>query len=462
VSKFMKLTALLIFPFLAACGSSNNNSDSDGPAAAQLRITHASADAPAVNVYVDGEVFLEAVDFAQTSGLIPIPGNSTLSVEVRGILPDQSEETVIGPVDLTFAAGERTDVLAINNLFSTSGALTIEPKVLDPVTIEAGVTDVRVTVLHAAPEVGTVDVYVTAPGDDLANNTPVAALSFGEAAGPVAISADTQYQVRITPTGTVDVVYDSGEASFPAGTELVLAAVENTFKLAPSPVTLLAIGPASASQIPDIATGAAVRVVHNSADTPAVDILVNGTAAITDLTFPNATQYDQLEAPAGTYTVAVAAAADPSIQPIVEEVTLVQTDSYTVIAAGSLANDALEAIITEDSRRNIATAAIVRVVHGAYAAVDIPVDVYLTSDGVIADAEPVIAGLAYGEATAQLQATPSDYWVTVTAAGDKSVVAFDSGGTLALDGDVNYTVIARDPGEGQAGMPLIDVTILTD
>ena len=229
----------------------------------------------------------------------------------------------------------------------------------------------RVTVLHAAPEVGTVDVYVTAPGDDLANNTPVAALSFGEAAGPVAISADTQYQVRITPTGTVDVVYDSGEASFPAGTELVLAAVENTFKLAPSPVTLLAIGPASASQIPDIATGAAVRVVHNSADTPAVDILVNGSIAIEDLTFPNATQYDQLEAPAGTYTVAVAAAADPSIQPIVAEVTLVQTDSYTVIAAGSLANDALEAIITEDSRRNIATAAIVRVVHGAYAAVDI-------------------------------------------------------------------------------------------
>jgi len=462
VSKFMKLTALLIFPFLAACGSSNNNSDSDGPAAAQLRITHASADAPAVNVYVDGEVFLEAVDFAQTSGLIPIPGNSTLSVEVRGILPDQSEETVIGPVDLTFAAGERTDVLAINNLFSTSGALTIEPKVLDPVTIEAGVTDVRVTVLHAAPEVGTVDVYVTAPGDDLANNTPAAALSFGEAAGPVAISADTQYQVRITPTGTVDVVYDSGEVSFPAGTELVLAAVENTFKLAPSPVTLLAIGPASASQIPDIATGAAVRVVHNSADTPAVDILVNGTAAIKDLTFPNATQYDQLEAPAGTYTVAVAAAADPSIQPIVAEVTLKQTESYTVIAAGSLANDALEAIITEDARRNIATAAIVRVVHGAYAAVDIPVDIYLTGDGVIADAEPVIAGLAYGEATAQLQATPSDYWVTVTAAGDKSFVAFDSGGTLALDSAVNYTVIARDLSEGQLSVYPIDLSILTD
>ena len=83
----MKLTALLIFPFLAACGSSNNN-DSDGPAVAQLRITHASADAPAVNVYVDGEVFLEAVDFAQTSGIISIPGNSTLEVEVRGILPD--------------------------------------------------------------------------------------------------------------------------------------------------------------------------------------------------------------------------------------------------------------------------------------------------------------------------------------------------------------------------------------
>ena len=461
MSKLMKLTALLIFPLLAACGNNNNN-DSDGPAAAQLRITHASADAPAVNVYVDGELLLEEVDFAQTSGLIPIPGNSTLEVEVRGILPDQSEVTVIGPVDLTFASGERTDVLAINNLFSSSGALTIEPKLLDPVSIEAGVTDVRVTVLHAAPEVGTVDVYVTTPGDDLASNAPVATLSFSEAAGPVAIAADTEYQVRITPTGTVDVVYDSGEASFPAGTELVVAAVANTFKLAPSPVTLLAIGPDSSSQIPDIATGAAVRVVHNSADTPAVDILVDGAIAIEDLTFPNATQYDQLEAPAGTYTVAVAAAADPSVQPIVEELTLVQTDSYTVIAAGSLANDALEAIITEDSRRNIATAAVLRVVHGAYAAVDIPVDVYLTSDGVIADAAPVITNLAYGEATAQLQATPSDYWVTITAAGDKSFVAFDSGGTLALDGDVNYTAIARDLNEGQLSVYPIDVSILTD
>ena len=100
----MKLTALLIFPLLAACGNNNNN-DSDGPAAAQLRITHASADAPAVNVYVDGELLLEEVDFAQTSGLIPVPGNSTLEVEVRGILPDKSEVTVIGPVDLTFASG---------------------------------------------------------------------------------------------------------------------------------------------------------------------------------------------------------------------------------------------------------------------------------------------------------------------------------------------------------------------
>lgn len=455
MSKLIKLTALLIFPLLVAC-SSNNDNDSDEPAAAQLRITHASADAPAVNVYVDGEVFLEGVDFAQTSGLITIPGNSTLEVEVRGILPDQSEVTVIGPVDLTFGSGERTDVLAINNLAS------IEPKLLNPVAIETDITDVRVTVLHAAPEVGTVDVYVTAPGADLANNTPVAALSFGEAAGPVAIAPDTQYQVRITPAGTVDVVYNSGEVSFPAGAELVVAAVTNTFKLAPSPVTLLAIGSDSSNQIPDAATGAAVRVVHNSADTPAVDILVNGTAAITDLTFPNATQYDQLEAPAGTYTVAVAAAADPSIQPIVEEVTLVQTDSYTVIAAGSFANDALTAITTEDVRRNIATAAIVRVVHGAYAAVEIPVDVYLTSDGVISDAAPVISNLAYGEATAQLQATPSDYWVTLTAAGDKSFIAFDSGGTLALDGDVNYTVIARDLSEGQLSVYPIDLSVLSD
>ena len=466
MSPLSKVMAVIVLPVLVACSDSDNNNFSlDGTQEkAELRVTHASADAPAVNVYVDGNAVLEGVAFKQSSGLLEIAEPGTIEVEVRGILPDGSEVTVIGPVDLTLEGGERTDVVAIGNLFDGQGAISVAPKVLDPVEIEDSVSDVRVSVLHAAPDAGAVDIYVTAPDDDLAGNAPISA-AFNDAVGPVALAADTPYQIRITPQSSSEVVFDSGTLTFPAGTELVLVAVENTYKVGgKSPVTLVAAGPQGATEVVDVNMGAAVRVVHNSADTPAVDVLVNGTEAINALTFPNATKYSELEAPAGTYNVVVAADENNSIAPIDEDLTLEATKSYTVIAVGSLVDSSLAPIVTEDDRRNIATAAIVEVIHGSYqVAGQIPVDVYLTSDGVIADATPAISDLSYQERTGQLAVTPGDYWITVTVAGDKSTVAFDTGGPLGLEAGVNYTVIARDPSvqEG-AGSPLINVTLLTD
>ena len=41
--------------------------------------------------------------------------------------------------------------------------------------------------------------------------------------------------------------------------------------------------------------------------------------------------------------------------------------------------------------------------------------------------------------------------------------AYFAGGTLALEGNVNYTVIARDPAEGEdIGGNLVTLTLLTD
>jgi hypothetical protein len=324
-------------------------------------------------------------------------------------------------------------VIAIGNLLDADGAISIQPRVLDPVEIGDDIGDVRVSVLHAAPAAGDVDIYVGAPGDDLANIAPIGA-DFGDAAGPVALMPDAEYQIRIAPDGSDEVVFDSSVLSFPAGTELVVAAVENTLKVGASRVALLAIGAEGAAEVLDSATGAALRAVHNSADTPAVDILVDGSVVYDAVPFPVGSGYD-VEAPAGTYTVQVAADADNSIVPIEETLTLEPGRSYTGIAIGSLVDDTLQLLVTEDGRRNVVTAAIVEVMHGSYAVAEsIPVDVYLTTDGVIADVDPAISGLAYGETTDQIALTPGDYWITVTAAGDRSVVAFDTGATVALEG----------------------------
>lgn len=474
MSRLSRLLAAATALLVVAC-SDNNNIPAFVPqpvdpvdppmenTAAELRVTHASPDAPAVNVYVNGERALSNVDYKQSSGIIFFEEGGELRVEVRGILPDGSETTVIGPADIDLPSGMRTDIVAIDTLFNADGGLQIQPRILDPVMLEDDITDVRVSVLHAAPAVADVDIYVTGPGQALADVTPIDA-DFGDAAGPVALMPDTNYRVRITPDGDTTVVYDSGDVSFPAGTELLLVAVENTFKTGANPVNLLAVGADGAAEVFDVAQGAEVRVVHNSADTPAVDVWVDGAEVLDAVPFPAASAYDDIMAPAGTYNVVVAADADSSIAPIDEDLTLEAAQSYSVYAIGSFADSSIRPLVTQDHRRSVATAAGVEVVHGSYlVAAEIPVDVYLTADGVIADVDPAISGLAYGETTGQIPVSPGDYWVTVTAAGDKSVVAFDSGGVLTLDAGTNYTVVARDPSAAEAmGMPLILATILAD
>ncbi|MDX1736494.1 MAG: DUF4397 domain-containing protein [Halioglobus sp.] len=453
--------AILLLPLVVACSDNDNNNDDDEmmmpepepmAAPAELRVTHASNNSPDVNVYVNGERALENVAFKNTSGLIELDAG-TYEVEVRGILPDGSETTVIGPVDLSFNEGERTDVFAIGDLAN------IQANLLDPVAIEEGVSDVRISALHAAFDVGTVDIYVTPPGADLMAFEPITA-AFGDSAGPVSLEPDTEYQVRIAPQGSMTPVYTSPATTFSAGTELVLAAVPNTYRVGSSPVTLLGVAAEGSFDVLDEDMGARVLVMHNSFDTPAVDLLVDGSEVEDKLEFGNSAI---IEAPAGTYNFVVAADIDNNIAPIDLDLTLEAGWSYAAFAVGSFGDSSVEAILFNDDRRQIATAARLEVIHGSYnVAATLPVDVYLTSDGVIADAEPAIAGLAYKESSGQLQVTPGDYWVTVTVAGDKATVAFDSGGTLALDAETNYKVVARDPSASEVGMPLILVSILED
>ena len=83
MNRLMKLAALLVVPLMVACSDNNDNNNPETVNPAQLRVTHASADAPAVNVYVNGALALENVDFKQSSGLLEFAEPGTLSVEVR-------------------------------------------------------------------------------------------------------------------------------------------------------------------------------------------------------------------------------------------------------------------------------------------------------------------------------------------------------------------------------------------
>src|SRR5690606_19549283 len=122
--------------------------------------------------------------------------------------------------------------------------------------------EARVRVVHATASADPVDVYLTAPGADLATSPVLDNLSFTEATGLQNFAAGT-YQIRATATDDEsDVLFDSGDIEILASDDLLIAAVPNT-GAGDAPFTLLVIDSThTVEEYLDVNTPAALRGVH--------------------------------------------------------------------------------------------------------------------------------------------------------------------------------------------------------
>ena len=82
MNNFKSVVLVLSMFALAACDSSNNNRDRTF----NLQVLHASPDAPAVNVLLDGQAALTDFDYRAGSGWVELEEGS-YSIQVDGILP---------------------------------------------------------------------------------------------------------------------------------------------------------------------------------------------------------------------------------------------------------------------------------------------------------------------------------------------------------------------------------------
>lgn len=436
------LTAMLATS-LAACG------DSDGPPTvpdpvpqSKLRVIHASPDAPAVNVNGNGLLLATGLDYAQGTRLFDIPaGTATLRVDAQ--LPGNTTSTVIGPAALTLTANTDYTALAVGRTAS------IEPLVISQPSTAVPTGQIRLRVVHAAPAAPSVDVYLTAPGADLALSSPAGTLAFKQALGPVEVVAGS-YQVRITAAGNRSaVVFDSGTLPLAAGSNLLVAALENT-DTGTSPVKLLVHDGTSGSIVRNAGTPAALRVVHASPNAPAVDVVANnnfGAPLVSNLAFPQATGF--LNVPPATYNVKVTATGTTTAV-INADLPLQAAVKYTVLAVNRLAS--IEPLIATDDARRIITASKVRIIHASPTAA--AVDIYVTAPGAsIASISPTLANVAFKANTGFLQLAPGSYSVTVTPAGSKTAAIGPANITVNAGGV--YTVVARDPLPGATALGLI-------
>lgn len=444
--------AIVCMLVLAACDSDNliqQTPITPTPAATlKVQVLHASPDAPAVDVFVNGDEVLSDVDYKVGSGVLTLD-EGTYTVRVDGQLPS-GNATVIGPVDLDLVGDTIYTIAAVNDVAS------IEPVVISQPDVAVSAGSARLFVLHGAAAAPTVDVFVTTPGADLAASAPVGTFSFKEAIGPAEVAAG-DYQIRVTAAGDpAAVVFDSGTVTLSDGDDLTLAAVPNTSGGA-APISLVAQTGTDSFVILDAATPTSLQVVHASPDAPAVDVVVDGNVLIPGLEFPDATDF--LEVPGATYNVSVTVAGNPgaiAIGPV--DLDLMAGERYSVLAVDELAN--IEALILSDDPRSVATNAKVRIVHASPTAAD--VDIYVTAVGADINAEsPTLENIPFKANTGFLALAAGDYDVTVTPTGSKTAAIGPA--TISISDGGVYTAVARDPlpGESEFGLIVLDDFLAT-
>jgi hypothetical protein len=456
---------------LAACSDSDDNDSAD------LRVIHASPDAPMVNVKAGSKTVIPKLDYANSSGYVSVR-SGTKQVVVEAILPNGALDVITVP-DFAFDEDARYNILAINE------TAAIAPQVVAESATEPGANEVAIAVVHASPTADAatagapVDVYVTDPAVDITDPSVLPAFSFiYEGVVDAAALPVGKYRIQVTLNNTKTVVYDSGEVDLSpfAGDKLLIAALDSVTgtEQAASPIKLLVANDTDQVVLLDAGTLIGARVAHFSPDAPAVDVFANAGKLISAIeyteTFPGNTlpvapgYSDYANIAAGDYEIDVAVAPAASVATSlynVPNLSLEPGTEYSIIALGSIAagfngpgsGDEFGLLPMIDDNRPVVTQASVKILHAAPAAG--LVDIYVTPGGQYTRAEvesglagePLLNDFAFGDLTDYVALTPdtaAGYDIRVLTATPTPVTAIEVLG-FPLPAGVVATVIARQP-----------------
>lgn len=453
------LSAITAAALLAACGGDDN------PAPAQLRVIHASADTQAVDVFIDGTRALSGVSFGQASAFSPLAeGVKRLQVGAAG----QPATAALIDVSPTLTAGRDYSAIALGS--GTTGARRLQALLIDDSGAPAPAGQAKLRVVHGAPALPAVDIFVTAPDTALPAAPTIDNLAFAQqapAASSAALSVPAgNYRIRARVDGQTDIAFDSGTVAVAAGADLVIVAVPDAGPSLSPIQLLLAPKGASAALVRD--ARAALRVAHFAPDVPPVDVFLKAPGAanaaanrvLQGVTFPADSGF--LPVAAGAYDASVALAGSLASVLDLRKATLARGTSTSVFATGlrnGSGNQALALHAYADDRVPAAGKAKVRVIHLAPDAP--PVDVVVLANGAIA--ARAVTNLAYPDATAApLQLDPGVYALAVVPTGASTPVLPSAAGvpvTLAA-GDV-VTIVAIGA-LATAGAQPFQIKVLTD
>jgi hypothetical protein len=193
----MKLLATL-FATLALATACGDDDDSTGPQGeARIRIVHVAPELAEIDLLLDGNTIEEDIPYGTATAYEDV-GAGDRNVEVR---PTGTATAVItGSVPLTDGADH---TLLVGGPGSDLQVDVLEDDLETP---DGGFAKLRL--IHAAPNAGAVDVYVTSPGADLALETPIlSGAEFGDVLDYSEVE-EGEYEIRVTAAGGLVPVID--------------------------------------------------------------------------------------------------------------------------------------------------------------------------------------------------------------------------------------------------------------
>ncbi|MBD3167754.1 DUF4397 domain-containing protein [bacterium] len=444
--RWLARLAMLLLPafVLVACGDDDDNGASPDPDYSYVRVAHLSPNAPAVDVWLDGEIVLEDVTFEGFSEYLEVETGDRM-IQVT---PADEETPVVIDAMVTLETDEYYTVAA-TGLLEGSGMEAINATVLvDDRSVDAEQAKVRF--VHAGPDAPAVDILTAGSDTPLFDN-----IAFRESGDYAAVPGGAY---------TLIVRTDAGEEEVIRFAPLALEAGKNYTVFAKGLLDAGTMGnelgalasvdaPGSGSAVIDLEAAETpmsyLRVGHLSPDAPDVDVYVNGTLTLEEVPYRAFSGY--LSVPAGGVDVEITPAGDAGTTVIEESITLSADTYYTVTATGLLDDNSLTATLYMDEVMTDAEQAKVRFVH---ASPDAP-EVNLA----LRDGDDLWSGVEFREDGGYIMVAGGtyDFDVNVSSSGAPALFVDD----VELSGSTNYTVFAVGlAGGGDA--PLDAIAVLDD
>jgi hypothetical protein len=236
--------ALALLATLAAC----DTKDAPGPLepsgpVARVRFVNLITDTTRgrVNAILEGLPFGVNLTYSlSTPATLPAPSTAFYAAILAGdrtlVLKRTADTSVtVATIDFSIQEGHDRTIYAMGGAVGTAvtSFITTDTNPAPP-AIES-----RLRLVHLSPPAGPLDVFVTAPGADLATATPTVADLRIQGLSPYVVLAPGTVQVRAVPAGTpagsraANVVINSGNVAAAGGTGRTVVLADNNVGGAP-------------------------------------------------------------------------------------------------------------------------------------------------------------------------------------------------------------------------------------